>query len=492
MWQVRFLPSLLFSYFNYDIEMNAKETKKKLRQLPGVDVVIEDDKVKKMLLSYGRELVIHMIREEVSESRNKIIQGGPVPDIEHIVARVEETVKIISSPSLKRVINATGIVIHTNLGRAPLGEKAFEDLKEIILGYSNLEFNLKKGTRGRRSEHVVSLLKFITGAEDAVVVNNNAAGIILVLNTLANGKEVIISRGELIEIGGSFRIPEIMAASGAKMVEVGTTNKTHLTDYDKAINENTALILKVHKSNYEIQGFSDEVSLKDLVDMAHSKDLPVLYDIGSGLLRKLKNLPLDKEPDVRTSIEQGADLVSFSGDKLLGGPQAGIVAGKKELISLLSKVPMMRAMRVGKLTLAALSSVIRSYFNDEALKDSLPIFSMLERTEEELRKNAEILLNELMNAGLRAKIVKSNGQCGGGALPTQQLKSYAVALVSERRSRKDRALFAEKMFHKLLELDYPVIGILRKGEILFDVLTLSEADFPIVVSAISEVFSSRI
>jgi L-seryl-tRNA(Ser) seleniumtransferase len=509
LWQVRFLPSLLPAEKQSQIPMikvfadvsrtadrgsfmKGKENSDKRSELPGVDTVLKQKNIIELVSRHGHELVTYVIRDVIDDVRKDMLTGKKAPGIEPIAKMVCEKVKTFSYPSLKRVINATGVVLHTNLGRAPLGQKVLEELKDIILGYSNLEFNLKKASRGERNEHVVSLLRFITGAEDALVVNNNAAAIILALNTFAKDREVIISRGELIEIGGSFRIPEIMAASGAKMVEVGTTNMTHLADYEKAINENTALILKVHKSNYYIKGFSDEVPLKELVKLAHSRGLPVLYDIGSGLLRKPKNLPHLEEPDVRTSLREGADLVTFSGDKLLGGPQAGIITGKSQWVSTLKKAPMMRALRVGKLTLSVLSTVIRCYFNDRNLVESLPLFSMLGRTKEDLKKSAGALGSKLAGSGITSRVVKSTGQCGGGSLPNLEIDSFAVSLTCEHKSQKKRSLFAEVVFRKLLDLDTPILGILRRGEILFDVLTLSEADFPYITAAISQIISSQV
>ena len=452
------------------------KNKDQIRKLPGVDIVLKQQPISGMVDKFGHQLITSLIREVIHKSRDEILKGKKAPDIEMIVAEVHQLIQSISRKSLKRVINATGVILNTNLGRAPLGEKVLMDLADTVLGYSNLEFNLKNGGRGHRGMHVDSLLKFICGAEDAMVVNNNAAGIVLALNTLANNREVIISRGELIEIGGSFRIPDIMAASGAKMVEVGTTNKTHLADYEKAIAENTALILKVHKSNYSIQGFTKEVPLKELVELAHSKGLAVLYDIGSGLLKELDPPSLIEEPDVRTALAQGADLVAFSGDKLLGGPQAGIIAGKKELISHMSSAPLMRALRVGKLTLAALSSVMRSFLDDQSLVDSIPVIAMLRRSEKEIKKSAEKLLKKINSSGIQAKIVKTIGQCGGGTLPSVQINSYAIALICNHKSQKMRSAAAEKLYHRLLDLESPIIGILRRGEIIFDLLTIPESD----------------
>ncbi|MCP5045670.1 MAG: L-seryl-tRNA(Sec) selenium transferase [bacterium] len=447
--------------------------------------MLEHREIKDLISRYGQGLIVYIIRETIADARANVQKGNETPGLDRLVSSVCQRLKELTVPSLKPVINATGVVLHTNLGRAPLGEKVLEDTRDIILGYSNLEYDLNKAARGKRNHHVIPLLKAITGAEDAIVVNNNAAGLMLALHTLAYGKEVIVSRGELVEIGGSFRIPEIMAASGAKMIEIGTTNKTHLKDYETAINEHTALILKVHKSNYTIQGFTEEVSLKSLVKLARSRQLPVLYDIGSGLLRRPGGLLLGDEPDVKTSIAEGADLVAFSGDKLLGGPQAGIVAGKREWIQQLNQAPMMRALRVGKLTLAALSSVTRSYLDDETLKESLPLFSILEQSREMLEKKAGTLVNKLTELGIDADIVPSVGQCGGGTLPMLNIESFAVVLVSDHETQKERSLFAERVFKKLVHLDYPIIGILRQGEFLLDVLTLKEDDFPYIASVIS-------
>ncbi|MGD2089317.1 MAG: L-seryl-tRNA(Sec) selenium transferase [Candidatus Aminicenantes bacterium] len=464
---------------------------KQLRKLPGVDLVLEQADIKPLISRHGHELVTFAIREVISNARKDILAGKKVPGMEQVVSRVREIVNSIFYPSLKPVINATGIVLHTNLGRAPMGEKVLEDMEDIIAGYSNVEFDLEQAARGKRDDHVVSLLKYVTGAEDAVVVNNNAAGLMLALHTLAKDREVIISRGELIEIGGSFRLPEIMTASGARMKEVGTTNKTHYPDYENAINDNTALILKVHQSNYAIEGFTQEVPLKELVKLAHSRGLPLLYDIGSGLLRKPGNLPLENEPDVKTSLNEGADLVMFSGDKLLGGPQAGLVVGKKELISRLKKAPMKRALRVGKLTLAALSSVIRSYFDDKTLVKTNPLFSILEQTHDDLMKKIHILYSQLTGARVKNKIVESIGQSGGGSLPTLKIKSMAIVLVCEEKSQTQRSRFAEKVFHRLLGLKVPIVGILRQGEVWFDVLTIPKDQLSYVVSSIIKVVSTQ-
>ena len=383
------------------------------------------------------------------------------------------------------MINGTGIVLHTNLGRALLGDHVLEELKPIVSNYSNLEFDLKTGRRGQRNSHISELMKFVTQAEDAVVVNNNAAAVMLILKTFAEGKEVIISRGELIEIGGSFRIPEIIKASGCKMIEVGATNRTKLSDYENAITKNTSMIFKAHKSNYYIEGFTEEVELSNLSDLAKKHDLLFVYDLGSGLLRKPEGLPLENEPDVRSSLQAGCDIVSFSGDKLLGGPQAGIIAGRSDLIKKIAKAPMMRALRVGKMTIAALSAVMRFYLKDEDLLTKVPIFEMLNRKKNDLKNLAEEFSSELEKTDIKSEIIESKAQCGGGTLPQLKIDSLAVKIIHEGNRN-----YAKKLHQKLLDLDMPILGILREGDLLFDVLTLSKVDFPIIAKALDSIIKN--
>ncbi len=387
---------------------------------------------------------------------------------------------------LRPVINATGIILHTNLGRAPLGQTVIDEIASVAGGYSNLEFDLDEARRGSRSTHIRNLLSFLTGADDSVVVNNNAAGIMLALNTLARDREVIISRSELIEIGDSFRLPEIMAAAGARMVEVGTTNRTHLADYESAIGAETAILLKVHKSNYAIKGFTSEVSVRELAELAQDRGLVMMYDIGSGLLRKPKSLSIEKEPDVAGAVADGADLVAFSGDKLLGGPQAGILVGKTNLIVQISRAPLMRALRVGKLTLAALSAACRGYLREEELPTINPIFAMLERSREDLEKLASSLLDELRRLGIEAQTIKSSGRCGGGTLPDLEINSIAVEVLPSNGIEDKTQTFAERLYGRLLQVETPVLAVLREGRILFDVLTLFPKNIPDVARATSE------
>jgi len=454
--------------------------KEEMRKIPGVDKLLISGEIKELLGQYGSELVTFSIRKVLDKIRAEILTGEKIATLDDIVLQIKKAIKTIGDKSLIEVINATGIVLHTNLGRALLGDHVLEELKPIVSDYSNLEFDLKSGRRGQRNSHISELMKFVTQAEDAVVVNNNAAAVMLILKTFAEGKEVIISRGELIEIGGSFRIPEIMEASGCKMIEVGATNRTRLSDYENAITKNTALIFKAHKSNYYIDGFTEEVKLSDLSDLAKKHELLFIYDLGSGLLRKPKGLPLENEPDVRSSLQAGCDIVSFSGDKLLGGPQAGIIAGRYGLIQKIAKAPMMRTLRVGKMTIAALSAVMRFYLKDEDLLTKVPIFEMLNRKKNDLRKLAEKLQSELDKYEIRSEIIESKAQCGGGTLPQLKIDSLAVKII-----HKGNRNYAKKLHQKLLELDKPILGILREGDLLFDVLSIKEKEIKYIAESMN-------
>ena len=451
-----------------------------MRKIPGVDKLLINEEIKELIELYGSELVTFSIRKTLDEIRANILEGDNSPDLDEIISQIKIIIKTIGDKSLIEVINGTGIVLHTNLGRALLGDHVLEELKPIVSNYSNLEFNLKTGHRGQRNSHISDLMKFVTQAEDAVVVNNNAAAVMLILKTFAEGKEVIISRGELIEIGGSFRIPEIMKASGCKMIEVGATNRTRLSDYENAINKNTALIFKAHKSNYYIDGFTEEAELSDLSDLANKHELLFVYDLGSGLLRKPDGLPLDNEPDVRSSLQAGCDIVSFSGDKLLGGPQAGIIAGRSDLIQKIAKDPMMRALRVGKMTIAALSAVMRFYLNDEDLLTKVPIFEMLNRKKKDLQKLADKLQSELDKFEVRSAIIESKAQCGGGTLPQLKIDSLAVKIIHNGDKN-----YSKKLHQKLLELEKPILGILREGNLLFDVLSIKDKEIQYIAESIN-------
>lgn len=456
------------------------------RDLPGVDTVLKEPVVSELVERRGSSLVTFAVREEIAAVRQSL-RGGKeaVPPLSAIVEHVERRVRDLVEPGLRPVINATGVVLHTNLGRAPLGEQVGRSLLAIARGYSNVEFDLATGRRGRRNAHVRELIRYLTGAEDAVVVNNNAAGIILTLGTLAAGREVIISRGELIEIGGAFRIPDIMAAGGARMVEVGTTNRTRLSDYEKAISSDTAMLFKAHKSNYSISGFTEEVSVRSLAALARSRGIPFVYDIGSGLLRKPAGLPLESEPDVGGALAEGADLVSFSCDKLLGGPQAGIVAGKTELVARLAKAPLMRALRVGKLTLAALSQACRAYLTDQTLVEDNPTIRMLQQNPEELQTRARELAEALRGRGVDCEVLESPARCGGGTLPELTIPGYGVSPAAPVKTAGERERFAERLHRRLLCCEPPVLAVLREGRLVIDVFTLTAADLSYVVDAVA-------
>ena len=457
-----------------------------LKKIPAVDKLLTQNRIIELTKQFGSELVVYSIRHILQAVREDVLKEHKTPEMKKIIKRIELLILSIAGSSLKSVINATGIVLHTNLGRAPLGKAVLKQMEPIINHYSNLEMNLLTGKRGHRKSHVTEMIKFITKAEDAVLVNNNAAAIMLCLKTLAFKKEVIISRGELIEIGGSFRIPEILKASGAKMKEVGTTNRTRISDYENAITEKTRIIFKAHKSNFHMTGFTEEVEISKLSKLARKHNLVLIYDIGSGLLRKPECLALKNEPDIRSSLNDGTDLITFSCDKLLGGPQAGIIAGKNELISKIARTPMMRALRVGKMTLAVLSSVLKFYLKDEDLFKNVPIFMMLNRDEKKLKNIARTLSLRLSKKNIKNKIIESFAQVGGGTLPDLKLESFAVCLVPRAEDNK----FAEKIFKKLLRLERPILGVLREGNFLLDIFTIFEEDIPYIAEAVKNITKS--
>ena len=464
---------------------------KKLRNLPSVNETLGDPEVAKLIAMHGRSVVKHAVRMATDRARARIQSRDIPPGAETLVADVTELVKNICGESLKPVVNATGVVLHTNLGRAPLGQAVISEAARTVGGYCNLEYDLANARRGNRNVHVREILKFLTGAEDALVVYNNAAAIMLALNTVARGREVIVSRGELIEIGASFRIPDIMAASGASMVEVGTTNRTRISDYEAAIGDETALLFKAHKSNFSMKGFTEEVSIGELAEVAHARGLPAMYDIGSGLLGDLEGLPFGDEPNVAGALGDGADIVAFSCDKLLGGPQAGILAGRGELISRMAHTPMMRALRVGKLTLAVLSAACRQHLSCESLLASNTTFALLGRSEATLRGLAAKLAHELKSLGVAARPVDSFGRCGGGTTPDLQVKSIAVEVLLHDGTGGGR-ISPKRLFERLLRLDRPIMGVLREGRLIFDVLTVFEEDIACMARAICAALKSEV
>ena len=450
--------------------------KELLRKIPKVDELLRNSVLAEAAKQYGDRAVTEAIRLQLDILRQGILnqQITAMPELSDLCQQICRRVQRDSLPSFRHVINGTGILLHTNLGRACLSEKAARAVYEASCAYSNLEYDLSTGKRGSRYSHVEEILCRLTGAESALVVNNNAAAVLLVLSALTQGGQVPVSRGELVEIGGSFRIPEIMEACGAQLKEVGATNKTHLRDYENAINESTKALMKVHTSNYRIVGFSETPSLSDLVELGHKYSLPVIEDLGSGCLVNLNQFGIYDEPSVQDSIRAGVDVVSFSGDKLLGGPQAGIILGKKKYLDILKKHPLNRAMRVDKMTLAALEATLRSYEADNA--DEIPVIGMLSASREALQEKAGKLAAMLAEAGIETEIIPTEGRVGGGSVPNHILPSYAVAFTGDVNTLEE----------KLRLGIIPIIGRIHEGKYLLDVRTLFENDFPTIVKALKE------
>ena len=398
---------------------------------------------------------------------------------------LREALRAAAKPSLRRVVNATGVVIHTNLGRAPLGEACLAPLLEVASCYNTLEYDLARGARGSRQDHLEAVLQQLTGAEGVLVVNNNAAAVLLALNTLAVGREVVISRGQLIEIGGSFRLPEIMAASGAILREVGTTNKTYIRDFEKAITSETAVLLKVHPSNFRIMGFTHEVTLPEMVDLGRRYDLKVVEDLGSGCLVDLSKYGLEREPTVQETLKAGADLVLFSGDKLLGGPQAGLILGNRAEVEALRKNPLTRAFRPDKMTLTALEATLRLYLDEPRALAEIPTLRMLTRPVAELNRQALALARRLRRRfaeRLQVEVVKSEGRAGGGALPQAPLPSRALALTVA-------PLTPQALEARLRQAGTPVIGRMEHGVVLLDLRTMLPGDQEAIMAALEEVLA---
>ena len=451
-----------------------------LRQIPKVDELLKEAELEVLLSEMPAQTVTRAVRQALDQLRKDVLEGRieELPGRDVLCGRIAAMARKADAPSLRRVINGTGIILHTNLGRACLSEKAAQAAASVAGSYSTLEFNLATGGRGLRYSHVEELLCRLTGAESALVVNNNAAAVLLTLSALTAGGQVVVSRGELVEIGGSFRVPDIMEACGAQLKEVGTTNKTHLRDYDKAICAETKALMKVHTSNYRIVGFTETPALADLVELGHSRDMLVIEDLGSGCLLDLNQFGIHGEPTVLDSLRAGVDVVSISGDKLLGGPQAGIILGKKQYVDILKKHPLTRAMRVDKMTLAALEATLRSYEAEKATTE-IPTIAMLAVSQEELKNRAEILCAGLVKVGCNAEVVATEGQVGGGSVPTQMLKSFAVALTPKSGS-------VDALEEKLRLGEPAIIGRINHDRYLLDVRTLKDSDFEEIIQAAAE------
>jgi L-seryl-tRNA(Ser) seleniumtransferase len=456
-----------------------------LRQLPAVDEVLRAPKVQSALSGLSRPFAVEVVRQVIASARGEILTAPAerLPaefDAAAFLQAVAGELEAARRPSLTRVINGTGIIIHTNLGRSPLAAAAQEAILEAARSYSNLEYDLKRGTRGSRQAHLEELLTELTKAEAALIVNNNAAAVMLALNSLAADREVIISRGQLVEIGGSFRMPEIMAASGAVLREVGTTNKTYLRDYEQAITGNTALLLKVHPSNFRIVGFTREVHLVDLVALARRYGLIVMEDLGSGCFVDLSRFGLEKEPTVQDAVATGCDVVTFSGDKLLGGPQAGVILGRREVLERLKQNPQMRALRPDKLTLAGLEASLRLYLDEPRALAELPTLAMATRplaaVERHARRLARII-NKTFGGRLKAQIKESVARVGGGALSQEPLPSRALALSL-------LPLAPHQLEARLRQASPPIITRVEHDTLLLDVRTLLPHDQPALLAGL--------
>ena len=452
-----------------------------LREIPKVDDLLRSPALVSLCQNAPRSAVADAVRSVLAELRSSVLAGEAValPDEAALAARVAECVKCACRPSLRRTINGTGVILHTNLGRACLAEAAAAAVAEVARGYSTLEYDVLTGGRGERYSHVEALLTALTGAEAAFVVNNNAAAVLLILSALAEGGEVVASRGELVEIGGSFRVPEIMESCGARLREVGTTNKTHLSDYERAIGPDTRALMKVHTSNFRIVGFTESVPRAEMAALGHAHNFAVIEDLGSGSLLDLAQFGIQGEPTVQDSVRAGVDVISFSGDKLLGGPQAGIIIGKKQYIDRLKRHPLTRAMRVDKLTLAALEATLRLYASGTAF-EQVPTLAMLAAKPETLFARAEALARALCAAGAEAEPVSVEDQVGGGSVPMQMLPSFAVS-VSPAAGRSVEALEAALRLG-----EPPIIGRIDHGRYLLHVRTLREADFAAIANAWKE------
>lgn len=456
--------------------------KELLRQLPKIDELLKEELVQRAIDNNPRLLVVEALRESIEVVRKDILRGDiNSVNTEDVLKYALTLIDNKSKPNLKKLINGTGTVIHTNLGRSLLGDKVIENVITVAGSYNNLEYDLESGKRGSRYSHVEEIIKKVTGAEAAMVVNNNAAAIMLVLDTLSKGKEAIVSRGQLVEIGGSFRVPEVMKFSGAKLVEVGTTNRTHLYDYENNINENTGVLLKIHTSNFKIYGFTEEVSIEELVTLGKDKNVPVVEDIGSGVLIDFSKYGFTYEPTVQESIKKGIDVVTFSGDKMLGGPQAGIIVGKKKYIDLMKKNQLTRALRIDKMTLAALEGTFKYYLDEAEAIKSIPSLNMILASKEEVKRKAIKLRKKLQTKVKNFSFIVDSdfSMVGGGSMPTEKIPTYVIRVNNNLNS-------AQEIEHKLRRNAIPIICRVFNNEIILDLRTIFEKDFDIIVDFFSK------
>jgi len=443
-----------------------------LQQLSGFKSKIDQKYIKKCI-----ENCIFEIKKNPKKYKLDKLNKKEANDL--IISNTEKQIESLLNPVLKRIINGTGVILHTGLGRAPLGKDLLNSFNDILV-YSNLEININSGKRGQRLDHITPLLQTLTGTEDAVITNNNAAATMLCLNSIANRKEVIISRGELVEIGGSFRMPEVMKSSGAKMIEIGATNKTHLSDYEEAINEKTASILLVHPSNFEIKGFAQKPEIKDIVKLAKNHNIPVIFDVGSGALVNMENYGFYHEPTISELVDLGIELISFSGDKLLGGPQAGIIVGKTEYIKKLQKNHLLRALRCDKITIHLLTQVLQSFLHEESLPKTNLTYSYFNRNAEYLRTLGKQITNQLnMSKNVKVEIVESEGRIGSGTYPTYPVKTLSLQIDIPN-------LNAEKISRKFRQNDIPIFGYIESEKFYINLLSIHENDIDVIANTINQ------
>ncbi len=458
-----------------DSQISSSDISFRLRQLPSVDSLLNSAGGEELIVRFGRELSLEALRRALDLSRYAIAEGRQQQiEIVDLIASADSWLKELIAPTLRPVVNATGVIIHTNLGRAPASSAAIAAIMATAKGYSTLEYDLESGQRGSRTIHAEKLITRITGAEAALIVNNNAAALLLMLTALCQGREIIISRGQLVEIGGGFRIPDVMAQSGAKLVEVGTTNRTHLADYDQAISEYTSAILVAHHSNFKVVGFTSEPALVEIAELAHQQDLLMLYDQGSGALLDTSKFGLDPEPLVQTALQSGVDVVTFSGDKLLGGPQAGILCGRETLISQMKRHPLARAVRADKMALAALSATLTRYLTGQALNE-IPVWQMIARPLEEIEKLAHEWAELLTIKGLSVEVIDGQSTIGGGSLPGATLPTKLLALNHPK---------PVKLANDLRYQDPPIIARITEDQLVFDPRTVLPGQEQALIGAI--------
>ena len=457
-------------------------SKQLLSKIPAINKILLLDKVKSLIQEYSEVAVKSAIKNYIDEIKQEILNEElhEVPSLEKIVEEVKQIVKSEDKNSLRRVINATGTILHTNLGRSLLSQKIKENIESVAFNYSNLEFDIDNKKRGSRYVHLIDIIKKLTGAEDVLVVNNNAAAVLLTLNTLVKDREIVVSRGELVEIGGAFRIPEIIKLSGGTPVEVGTTNKTHLKDYENAITDNTGALLKVHTSNYKIVGFTKEVSNEEISYLARENELVSINDLGSGQFVDFSRFGLPYEPTVKEVLDSGIDIVTFSGDKLLGGPQAGIIVGKKEYIEQMKKNQLTRALRVDKMTLAALEATLKLYLDEKEALEHIPTLHMISLSKERLFAKSDVFKTRLSDLDFKITIAEDKAEVGGGSYPESYLDSVVVKLEHPRLSATD-------IERRLLEVEVPIITRIKDNELIFDMRTLRTREFDLVKQALIEV-----